>query len=205
MMAPQPTGGGDVVDVLAVAQVDDDVRVGEHADQQAADQARPRRGCGRRRGCRRPCLNGLVRPSQFHDIHTSDEATTPMIMAPKLLTKPAAGVIPTRPTIMPLTAPRKVGLRSRLAKMSQITQVSSATAVARLVLSTASDALAPAKYGSPPLNPFQPSHRMPAPTAAIGRLFGTARSRSRASRGPITAAATNPVVPAARWITYPPE
>src|SRR5882762_8004502 len=150
-------------------------------------------------------LNGLVRLSQFHDIHTSEDATTPMIMAPKLLTKPAAGVMPTRPTIIPLTAPRKVGLRSRLAKMSQITQVSSATAVHRLVLSTASDALVPAKYGSPPLNPFHPSHRMPAPTAAIGKLFGTARSRSRFNRGPITAAATNPLTPAARWITYPPE
>ena len=46
---------------------------------------------------------------------------------------------------MPLTPPRKVGLRSRLAKMSQITHVSSATAVATLVLSTASDALAPEK------------------------------------------------------------
>src|ERR1700759_5692309 len=133
------------------------------------------------------------------------EATTPMIMAPKLLTKPAAGVMATSPVIMPLIPPRKVGLRWRLAKMSKITQVSSATAVARLVLITASDALAPEKYGSPPLKPFQPSHKMPAPTAAIGRLLGTARSRSRPSRGPITAAATNPLVPAAKWITYPPE
>ena len=40
-----------------------------------------------------------------------------------------------------------------------------ATAVARLVLITADAASAPAKYGSPPLKPFQPSHRMPAPTA----------------------------------------
>src|ERR1700738_3328222 len=149
-------------------------------------------------------LNGLVRPSQFHDIHTSDDATTPMIMAPKLFTKPAAGVMPTRPTIIPLTAPRKVGLRSRLAKMSQSTQVSSATAVHRLVLSTASDALVPAKYGSPPLNPFQPSHRMPAPTAAIGRLFGPAPSRSPVRRGPLSARGANPLTPAARRITYPP-
>ena len=124
-----------------------------------------------------------------------------MMIAPKLFTKPAAGVIATSPVIMPLTAPRKVGFRCLLTNRSQITQVSNATAVARLVLSTASDASAPEKYGSPPLNPFQPSHRMPAPTAARGRLLGTARSRSRASRGPITAAATNPVVPAARWIT----
>ena len=57
-----------------------------------------------------------------------------MIIAPKLLTKPAAGVIATSPVIMPLMAPRNVGLRCLLTKMSQITQVSSATAVARLVL-----------------------------------------------------------------------
>src|SRR5580704_14466777 len=111
----------------------------------------------------------------------------------------------TRPVIIPLTAPRKVGLRCLLANMSQRTHTSNATAVVRLVLITASEASAPEKYGSPPLNPFQPSHRMPAPTAAIGRLLGTARSRSRFNRGPITAAATNPLVPAARWITYPPE
>src|SRR6201981_826289 len=128
-----------------------------------------------------------------------------MIIAPKLLTKPAAGVIATRPVIMPLTLPRNVGLRALLAKMSHSTQVSNAQAVARLVFSTASDASAPEKYGSPPLNPFQPNHRTPAPTAARGRLFGNACSRSRVSLGPITAAATNPVVPAARWITYPPE
>src|ERR1700682_2011220 len=124
-----------------------------------------------------------------------------MIIAPKVLTKPAAGVIPTRPTIMPLTAPRNVGLRCELRNMSHNTHVSRATAVHTLVFTTAKDALAPAKYGSPPLNPFQPSHRIPAPTAATGGLFGTARSRSRASLGPITAAATKPVVPAARWIT----
>src|SRR5689334_9143020 len=146
-------------------------------------------------------LKSLVVPSQFHDIHTRDEATAPMIIAPKLLTKPAAGVMATRPLIIPFTAPRNVGLRCLLPKRSQITQVSNATAVARLVLITASDASAPEKYGSPPLKPFQPNHKMPAPTAARGKLFGTARSRSRASLGPITAAATNPEVPAARWIT----
>ena len=85
--------------------------------------------------------------------------------------------------------------------MSMRIQTSMATAVARLVLSTAAAASAPAKYGSPPLKPFQPSHRMPAPTATNIRLFGMARSRSRRSRGPMTAAATKPDTPAARWMT----
>src|SRR6266571_2357117 len=62
----------------------------------------------------------------------------------------------------------------------------------------AEQASAPAKYGSPPLKPFQPSQRMPAPTATKSRLLGIARARSRRSRGPTTAAATKPETPAAR-------
>jgi hypothetical protein len=114
-------------------------------------------------------------------------------------------VIATSPVIAPFTAPRKVGLRCGPPSMSQMTQVSRATAVARLVLITPADACGPPKYMSPPLKPFQPSHSRPTPSMTMGRLLGTALARSRASRGPITAAATNPEVPAARWITYPPE
>ena len=102
---------------------------------------------------------------------------------------------------MPFRPPRKVGFFSLLNTMSMTIQVSMATAVARLVLTTAAAASAPAKYGSPPLKPFQPSHRIPAPTATNMRLFGMARSRSRLSLGPTTAAATKPDTPAARWMT----
>ena len=77
--------------------------------------------------------------------------------------------------------------------------------MARLVLTTAVEASALAKYGSPPLNPFQPSQTMPAPIDINGRLCGRNRCRSRASLGPMTQAATKPLVPAAKWITYPPE
>ncbi len=69
------------------------------------------------------------------------------------------------------------------------------------VLSTEAEATSPALYQSPPLNPFQPIHSNPAPTATIARLFGASISRSRCRRGPITAAATKPETPAARWIT----
>ncbi len=86
-----------------------------------------------------------------------------------------------------------------------IVHTSSDTQVHRLVLRIAAEASALAKYGSPPLKPFQPSHRIPAPTIAISRLLGGKWSRSCWIRGPITAAATKPDVPAARWITYPPE
>ena len=81
----------------------------------------------------------------------------------------------TKPTIMPLTAPRKVGFFSLPRNMSNNTQVSSAETVARFVLTTAVDASALAKYGSPPLNPFQPSHTMPAPIETSGRLCGRKR------------------------------
>ena len=66
---------------------------------------------------------------------------------------------------MPFRPPRKVGFFSPLNAMSMTIQVIMATAVARLVLTIAAAASAPAKYGSPPLKPFQPSHRMPALTA----------------------------------------
>ena len=102
---------------------------------------------------------------------------------------------------MPLIAPSSVGFLDGLKNMSISSQVSSATAVAMFVLTTAMAASAPAKYGSPPLKPFQPSHRMPAPVAHSSRLFGAPCSRSFFSRGPITAAATKPAVPADRWMT----
>src|SRR5947209_13658075 len=103
-------------------------------------------------------LNGRTLESLFQASHTMLEAMTPMRRAPVPSTNPAAGVIATSPTIMPLTPPRKVGFFWGPANMSQMTQVSNAAAAHRLVLMTAVDALAPAKYGSPPLKPFQPSH-----------------------------------------------
>ena len=103
---------------------------------------------------------------------------------------------------MPLTAPRKVGFFSGPRNMSQNTQVSRAAAVARLVLTMAAAASALAKYGSPPLKPFHPSHTMPAPMEIERQAVGhEPLARSRASRGPMTQAATKPLVPAARWMT----
>src|ERR1700760_2013624 len=59
----------------------------------------------------------------------------------------------TRPQIMPLTPPRKVGLRSFPNVMSAMIQVIIATAVARLVLTRAAVASAPAKLGAPAVKP----------------------------------------------------
>ena len=122
------------------------MRVREHADQQPA--ANPATPCvWNTPRVSSTFLNSRVVPSQFQDIQTSDEATTPMMIAPKLFTKPAAGVIATSPVIMPLMAPRKVGFFCLLTKRSQITQVSNAAAVARLVLSTAATRRHPRSTG----------------------------------------------------------
>src|ERR1700689_711497 len=99
----------------------------------------------------------------YQATHTTAGQTTPMMIAPRPFTKPAAGVMPTRPQIMPLRPPRKVGFFSGEKNMSIRIHIIMATAVHRLVLTTAAAAPEPAKYGSPPLKPFQPSHRMPPP------------------------------------------
>ena len=65
-------------------------------------------------------------------------------MAPRPLTQPAQGVIPTRPQIMPLTPPKKVGFLALESQASMAIQTSTPVAVARLVLTTAAAALAPA-------------------------------------------------------------
>ncbi len=89
--------------------------------------------------------------------------------------------------------------------ISRMSQTSSEIAVQTLVLSTAAPASALAVYGSPPLKPFQPSHRMPAPASAMIKLFGSNSLRSASERAPTIAAETNPETPAAKWMTYPPE
>ncbi len=69
---------------------------------------------------------------------------SPTRMAPPVFTQPAEGVIATRPQSMPLMAPRNVGFFCLEKSMSISTQVSTPTAVATLVLSTAIAASAPA-------------------------------------------------------------
>ena len=84
---------------------------------------------------------------------------------------------------MPLIIPMMVGFFRK--KMSMIIQVSSAVAVQRWVLSTAADASALAKYGSPPLKPLQPSQSSPPPATASMMLLGVLFWRSLSMRGPM--------------------
>jgi len=126
-------------------------------------------------------------------------ATKPIHIAPKPLTKPAAGVIATRPTIIPLIIETAFGLP--VANMSRTSHTSSESAHVMLVFSTAAAASALAKYGSPPLNPFQPSQSIPAPARAMIKLLGSKSLRSASKRGPTIAAVTKPETPAAKWMT----
>src|SRR5487761_273502 len=103
--------------------------------------------------------------------------------------------MPTRPATMPLTRPPTVTRPTM--NTSRNIQAIMAVAAARFVLRMAAEASAPAKYGSPPLNPFQPSQSRPAPVITAIRLLGRLFSRSVSSRGPMTDAATRPDMPAA--------
>jgi hypothetical protein len=68
------------------------------------------------------------------------------MMAPQPATKPAAGVIATRPVIIPFIAPTIVGLRKKIISMT--IQVSNEIAVQMLVFKTAAPASGDAVYGS---------------------------------------------------------
>ena len=96
-----------------------------------------------------------------------------MTIAPKPLTKPAAGVIATRPVIMPLTAPRNVGLRCAAGEHVPDHPGQQRDRGGQVgVDHRRRRHSAPAKYGSPPLKPFQPSHRMPAPDRGHRQVVG---------------------------------
>jgi hypothetical protein len=69
-----------------------------------------------------------------------------MMIAPQPATKPAAGVIATKPVIMPFIAPTIEGLRKKI--MSIIIQVSIDVAVQIFVFKTAAPASGEAVYGS---------------------------------------------------------
>src|SRR4029079_13296242 len=85
--------------------------------------------------------------------------------------KPAAGVIATRPTTMPVAAPTAVGLPAR-ARSSRV-QTSSVPIGARNVVVNASAAEGLAASALPALNPNQPNQRSPAPNSVKGTLCGS--------------------------------
>ena len=86
-------------------------------------------------------------------------------------TKPAAGVMATRPATMPEQAPRVVKCPSLI--RSTTSQATSPAAAARNVFMNAVDGeRRRPRRPTPELNPNQPNHRMPVPSSTSGRLCG---------------------------------
>src|SRR5688572_19965710 len=86
------------------------------------------------------------------------------------VTKPAAGVIATKPATAPEAAPSIVGLP--VLSHSATIQPSAANEAAVCVAINALDARPFAPSADPALNPNQPTHNIPAPITANGRLCG---------------------------------
>ena len=77
--------------------------------------------------------------------------------------KPAAGVIPTQPTMIAVAAPTAVTRRSRA--RSSANQTTSVQAGVSSVFVNASTPALPAEKPLPPLKPNQPNHSRPAPSS----------------------------------------
>ncbi len=95
---------------------------------------------------------------------------------------PAAGVMTTRPVIMPCTAPMTDGLPKKMTSSKVHTR--RLMAAQMLVLMTAMEESMLAEYGSPPLNPAHPNHSSPAPVNMSNTLLGGKRSLSFVNLGP---------------------
>ena len=105
-----------------------------------------------------------------------------MMMAEPGLTKPAAGVIETRPATAPVAAPSRVGLPP-VAHSVNI-QVRAAAAAAVLVVTNATAAKPSAASALPALKPNQPTQRSEAPMTLNGRLWGIMFSLPYPRRAP---------------------
>jgi len=88
-------------------------------------------------------------------------ATMPMIRAPCGLTKPAAGVIATRPATAPEARPSMPGFLRSI--HSTTIQARAAAAAATWVFSMAAEATPSAAHSDPALKPNQPTHSRLAP------------------------------------------
>src|SRR5688500_13144052 len=97
-------------------------------------------------------------------------AAKPMMIGDAPPTKPAHGVMATRPATAPEAAPRVVACPPLIRSMRS--QPSMAEAAPRLVLIRAWAATPLAPSAEPALNPNHPNHRMPVPISVHGRLCG---------------------------------
>src|SRR5258708_9655549 len=88
-------------------------------------------------------------------------ATIPMMKALDTVTKPAAGVMATRPTTAPIQAPITDGFLPNA--ISKNTHDIAAAADAVVVVANAVAASAPEPNAEPALNPNHPNHNKPVP------------------------------------------
>src|SRR5208283_2469218 len=123
----------------------------------------------------------------------------PMIIAPVMLTNPAAGVIATNPATAPDARPSTVGFLAY--NQSTTIHARAAAAVAVLVLINAALASPFDPSAEPALKPNHPNHSSPAPSTVRVRLFGI---RFTSLLFPITIAPTSAAIPALIWTTVPP-
>src|SRR4051812_40655129 len=126
----------------------------------------------------------------------------PIATAPIGLTKPAAGVIATRPATAPDAAPRVVGLPNLSCSTSSQPRIAAAVATVVVVNATPATWLAP--RAEPALKPYQPNHSRLAPSSTNGTLCGRPGSRGQPTRLPSTIASARPAAPALMCTAVPP-
>src|SRR5512146_2009242 len=97
-------------------------------------------------------------------------AITPMGIAAKGVTKPAAGVTAASPATAPVTIPRAEGARCL---QERSIHVVAAAAAAVLVVTKALAAIPLAAKAEPALNPNHPNQRRAAPITVVGMLWGS--------------------------------
>src|SRR5690349_3291839 len=130
-------------------------------------------------------------------------ATKPRMRAAPGWTKPAAGVMTTRPATTPEPKPRADGLPEWI--HSAIIQERPAAAGAMVVVvkarparpPAASEQLAPT-MAEPALKPNQPNQRRPTPIRVKGRLWGAIRSVGKPCRLPRKISAARAEIPEER-------
>src|SRR5687768_3571874 len=125
-----------------------------------------------------PCTPNVSSASSYLKIAlsfvTAKNGTTPAItpinIALLAVTKPAAGVITTRPATIPEQKPSTVGLPR--VSHSSAGHTPPAIAAASVVVTNAFAATPSAATALPALKPYQPTQSMPVPTTVSTRLCG---------------------------------
>src|SRR5262245_19539306 len=140
--------------------------------------------------------------SLVHARNGMTPAPMPITTAPLAVTNPAAGVITTSPATTPEQNPSTVGLPRVI--HSSAGHTVDAIAAASVVATNAFDEMPSAATALPALNPYQPTHSMPVPTAVSTRLWGRNAVLPKPVRLPRIRHSTSADQPDDMWTTVPP-